>query len=89
MRAITWLRWGSHGETERHLSEYVEGEVRGFRRGRIVRHLARCEPCAAVFRSLQRTIELLRGLGQREPIPVESAAEAVVARIRRDQERRP
>lgn len=88
MRAITWLLWGSHGETERHLSEYAEGEVRGFRRGRIMRHLTRCEPCAAVFRSLQRTIELLRELGRPQPTPAESAAEPMIARIRREQEGR-
>jgi anti-sigma factor RsiW len=73
---------GSCGETALHMSAYVEGELRGFRRLRVARHLARCERCQAILASLRRTMEALRALGQVEPAPNPQLAEAVLARIR-------
>ena len=73
---------GSHDETAQYLSEHVEGELRGLRRWRILRHLARCQPCSAALHSLVRTLEGLRALGRTELEPKPSVAEAVVVRIR-------
>ncbi len=60
---------GSCEETEKHLSEHLDGELRGLRRWRVLRHLARCELCRAVFLSLTRTVERLRALGRVDPPP--------------------
>jgi predicted anti-sigma-YlaC factor YlaD len=57
------MRW-SHEETRRLLSSYAEGELRGLKRWRVSRHLARCEPCRSVYRSLLETLATLRRLGQ-------------------------
>jgi anti-sigma factor RsiW len=72
----------SHEETGESLSELVEGELKRWRRWRVVRHLARCEHCQAVYRSLLRTLEALREVGSVEPEPQPAVAEAVVERIR-------
>jgi anti-sigma factor RsiW len=77
---ISMIGSGTCHETGEHLSDYVDGELRGLRRLRVVRHLARCELCQAVLGSLIRTLEALRSLGQVEPAP--SVVPAVVARIR-------
>ena len=58
---------GSHGETARHMSAYAEGELTGYRRRRVSRHLARCEMCQALYRSLLTTLDSLRSLGREEP----------------------
>lgn len=78
---VTQLWNGSCEETGEHLSEHLDGELRGLRRHRIHRHLARCELCQAVLRSLLRTVEKLHSLGLK-PIAAPSIAPAVVARIR-------
>jgi anti-sigma factor RsiW len=74
----------SHDETGESLSDLVEGELRGWRRWRVVRHLAKCEHCQAVYRSLLRTLEALREVGAVESTPQPALADAVVERIRRD-----
>ena len=79
---ITTLWNGSCHETGGHLSEHLDGELRGLRRLRVVRHLARCEMCRAVLKSLSRTIEGLRSLGRVELEPAPSVVPAVMARIR-------
>lgn len=79
---ITSLWNGSCHETGEHLSDHLDGELRGLRRLRVARHLARCELCQAVLRSLIRTLEELRSLGQVEPAAAPSVVPAVAARIR-------
>lgn len=85
---ISSILRGSCGETALHMSAYAEGELRGFRRLRVARHLAGCERCRAIFASLKRTIEALQALGQIEPPADPRLAEAVLARIRREEPRR-
>jgi predicted anti-sigma-YlaC factor YlaD len=68
-------------QTARLLSEYAEGELRGFRRWRVEAHLAACEGCRTVYSSLTATVEMLRTLGKVEPEPQPQLAEAVRRRI--------
>jgi anti-sigma factor RsiW len=68
-------------ETSASLSDHLDGELRGYRRWRIVRHLATCERCQAVLRSLRETVENLRALGRNEPEPESSLADGVIDRI--------
>ena len=81
MTAIAEVLYGSCAETSELLSDYLEGELRGFRRFRVVRHLARCERCRSVLASLARTVEQLRALRNEEPAPG-SVADAVVDRLK-------
>jgi anti-sigma factor RsiW len=74
----------SHEETGESFSDLVEGELKGWRRWRVVRHLAKCEHCQAAYRSLLRTLEALREMGSVEPTPQPAVAEAVIERIRRE-----
>ncbi|MEP6893829.1 MAG: zf-HC2 domain-containing protein [Gaiellaceae bacterium] len=81
---ITSFWNGSCHETGEHLSEQLDGELRGLRRFRIDRHLARCELCQAVLRSLIRTLEELRLLGKIQPTPAPSVVPTVMVRIREE-----
>jgi anti-sigma factor RsiW len=81
---LTSLWNGTCHETGEHLSEHLEGELSGLRRLRVARHLARCELCQAVLRSLIRTLQELRSLAQVAPAPAPSVVPAVVARIREE-----
>jgi predicted anti-sigma-YlaC factor YlaD len=78
---------GSCAETREHLSEHLEGELRGFRRWRVMRHLDRCDRCRAVLRSLAHTVEQLGSLGRGdlEPASSPSVADTVTERIRREE----
>ena len=84
MTGIERLWTASCEETGERLSEHLEGELRGVRGRRVLRHLARCEHCRAILASLARAVEHLRALGQVYPPPAPSLADAVVARIRRE-----
>jgi hypothetical protein len=75
---------GSHGETARSMSEYAEGELSGYRRWRVARHLARCEKCQALYRSFLATLESLRGLGREEPPSDPDFASQVLKRVREE-----
>jgi anti-sigma factor RsiW len=68
-------------ETARLLSEYADGELRGFRRVRVEAHLAACEGCRAVYRTLVATVETLHALGEVEPEAQPRLAETVRRRI--------
>jgi len=73
-------------ETQKYLSEELDGELRGRTARRIGRHLARCPHCREALRSLRRTVDGLRKLGRADtspdPVPT-SVASQVVDRIRR------
>lgn len=69
-------------ETGAALSDYLEGDLSGLRRLRVVRHLARCEKCRRVLDSLTRTVERIRSLEPLPPSPV--IVDDVVERIRRE-----
>lgn len=71
---------GSCAETREQLSAYLEGELKGLRRLRVRMHLAGCSACTAVLRSLRKTVERLRELGDISPA-TPSVAATVVERI--------
>jgi predicted anti-sigma-YlaC factor YlaD len=66
------------------MSAYHEGELRGYRRWRVMRHLAKCERCRALYESVVAMLGGLRELRGREPAPDPGLADRVVDRIRRD-----
>jgi predicted anti-sigma-YlaC factor YlaD len=68
-------------ETARLLSDYADGELRGLRRWGVEAHLAVCEGCRTVYRSLTATVETLRALGQVDPGAQPQLVEAVRWRI--------
>ena len=71
-------------ETMSRMSDHLDGELRPLTARRVLRHLARCDRCRAMFVSLQRTVDRLRDLGaSAEPAPA-SVVDEVVARIRSD-----
>jgi anti-sigma factor RsiW len=72
---------GSHGETARSMSALAEGELSGYRRWRVARHLARCAKCAALYRSFLSTLESLRGLGREERAPDPDLPARVLERL--------
>jgi anti-sigma factor RsiW len=72
-------------ETSASLSEHLDGELRGYRRWRVLRHLATCEHCRAVLRSLRETVENLRALGRNDPESQPSLADSVIDRIATEQ----
>lgn len=74
-------------ETQEHLSEELEGELRGRTARRIRRHLALCPHCREALRSLRRAVDGLRSLGRTGPTPTPdppSVADTVADRIRRN-----
>lgn len=77
---------GTHEETARLMSAYVEGELRGLVRWRIGRHLARCPLCRSAFRAFVSTMENIRLLARSVPPEKPELAEAVLERIRAQSE---
>jgi predicted anti-sigma-YlaC factor YlaD len=63
------------------LSDYLDGEIGGLRLFRISRHLAECEHCPGVLRSLARAVEQLRALGRPHDPPPPSIVDAVLGRV--------
>jgi anti-sigma factor RsiW len=76
---------GSCEQTRAQLSDHLDGELHGTRRLRVRLHLAGCEACTAVARSLRATIERLHRLEESfHPDPATpSAVRAVLERIRK------
>ena len=76
---------GSCEETSERLSDRLEGTLSGVQRWRVSLHLARCDRCRALLRSLAGTVEQLRLLAQSDFQPPEttSVVDKVVERIRR------
>jgi anti-sigma factor RsiW len=73
-------------ETMTRMSDHLDGELRPRTERRVLRHLARCERCRAMFASLQRTVERLRDLGTADEPASASVVDDVVARIRRERQ---
>ena len=88
MTGIGYFLHGSHEETQRLMSEHAEGELRGYTRWRVSRHLMKCEMCRALYRSFLDALRGLRALGGQEPPPKPEIAESVIARIRESEDRR-
>jgi predicted anti-sigma-YlaC factor YlaD len=76
----------THAETRDRLSDHLEGELTGREATRVLRHLARCERCREMLRSLARAVESLRSLRTLDDASARpSVADAVVDRIRLDE----
>jgi anti-sigma factor RsiW len=71
----------SHEETAARMSDLIDGELSGFRRSRVERHLRRCDGCRALLRSLAATVERLRDFSRRELQADPALADRVVARL--------
>ena len=83
MRSLMDMMVGSCEETRELLSAHVDDELTGFRRLRVRLHLAGCDACSAVARSLRQTVEHLHELqGSFAPDPAPSVAPAVLERIK-------
>ena len=75
---------GSCAETRELLSAHLEGDLTGLRGLRVRLHLAGCDACSAVARSLRRTVERLHELeASFVPERAPSVAPAVLERIQR------
>lgn len=84
MNPLISLLTGSHAHTTSHMSEHLDGELRGLARLRFVRHLAWCEGCSSVYECLRLTVENLRALKTQQPEPEPAFADAVLERLRRE-----
>ena len=76
---------GSCHETAELMSAHIEQDVPLTQRGRVRRHLARCAACQAVLRSLERVVAELRTLRRDDDGSFPSVADAVLARVRREE----
>jgi predicted anti-sigma-YlaC factor YlaD len=74
MTGIGYLLHGSHDETQRLMSEHAEGELRGYTRWRVSRHLMKCDMCRALYQSFLEALGALRKLRR-------AAAEAADRRL--------
>ncbi len=67
--------------TQRHVSEFLDGELPEVGRGRVARHAALCPRCAQLIASLRATIAALAALATR---PDTTIADRVIERLRRE-----
>ena len=56
-----------------HMSDALDGEVRGWYRGYIWFHSRVCPPCKRLRRSLERTVSLLHEIRDAEPATEDSS----------------
>jgi predicted anti-sigma-YlaC factor YlaD len=67
--------------TSEALSDWLDGELRGLRRLRVGRHIARCSGCREALASLGRLAQMLRLLQKVETVDAGLLVEDVLARI--------
>ena len=72
-----------HRWTQRHLSEYLDGELDGRGRERVERHVGLCPECRRVLVTLRRMLAGLMGLREDEPSDI---ADGVIGRLRSEGE---
>jgi anti-sigma factor RsiW len=70
-----------HRWTQEHLSDYLDGDLRGSERERVERHLHWCPECRRVLETLRRT---LRELMELRATAGESVAPSVIDRLRHE-----
>ena len=70
-----------HRFTQRHVSEFLDGELPEDGRGRVARHAALCPKCAQLIASLRAMVTALAAL-QTEPDA--AIAERVIKRLRHE-----
>jgi predicted anti-sigma-YlaC factor YlaD len=68
--------------TSEALSDRLDGELRGLRRVRVARHLARCGRCRETLESLGRLVHMLRELRSVEPTEGRSVTGDVIDGLR-------
>lgn len=74
-------------QTMARMSGHLDHDLPAGHERRVVRHLARCHRCRAVYESLTRAVEQVRTLGRRDlEQPAHSIADVVTERIRRERE---
>lgn len=68
-----------HEWTHEHLSEYIDGELRGRERERVEEHVGMCPQCRQVLATLRKTVA---GLGSlMSPSPPPGLADSVIGRL--------
>jgi anti-sigma factor RsiW len=73
-----------HRWTQRHLSEYVDGELGPHGRARVERHVHLCPDCWRLLATLKRTLAGLMGL--RDEGTSDDITDSVIARLRAEGE---
>lgn len=68
-----------HKSAQRHLADYIEGNLAPRQHARVALHIEHCDECQTEVRELRFTVSLLRGL--KDPEPPENLAESVLRRI--------
>jgi len=84
MNVLRRLLTGSHAQTEEHMSDHLDEELRGLARFRFVQHLRWCEGCSSMYECLRVTVGGLRQLRTEQPESDPAIAEAVLVRLRRE-----
>ena len=72
-----------HRWTHRHLSEYLDGELKPTERARVERHVGVCPKCHRMLATLKRTLAALMGLREQ---PADDIADGVIGRLRAESE---
>ena len=79
MRPFT--RKDDHEWSQRHLSHYVDGDLRARARRRLERHAAECPECSRGIRAIKALLRLIPGLDGRGEV---RAPTSVFDRVRAD-----
>ena len=70
-----------HHWTQKHLSDYVDGDLLPHERERVEQHAHWCPECRRALETLRRT---LKGLMDLRATPGESVAPGIIERLRRE-----
>jgi anti-sigma factor RsiW len=68
------------------IGDYISGELDGFSRGELERHLARCPSCRAYLDSYRQTMTLVRATAE-DDVPADGVPEELVEVILRSAQR--
>ena len=72
-----------HRWTQRHLFDYIDGELDSDGRDRVERHVGMCPQCRRLLDGLKRTVAGLMALRDE---PTGDVADSVIARLRAEAE---
>jgi anti-sigma factor RsiW len=81
LRMLFFLR--DHRWTQRHLSDYIDGDLDPRERDRVERHVGMCPQCRRLLETLKRTVAGLMGL---RDAPTGDVADGVIERLRAEGE---
>jgi anti-sigma factor RsiW len=71
-----------HRFTQRHLSDYIDGDLDPGKRDRVERHVGMCPQCRHLLETLKRTVAALMGL---RGDPTGEVADSVIGRLRAEE----